>query len=405
MARQIMSKDPKEDHAATPPEGEVYHQRFAVSFDYPVHFARGVFAPGNNLLENVLRRHGEDRVHKVKVFADQGLVQAQPELLDLIKAYFHARTGSLEFAGAPEILPGGEPVKNGWKTIGEVIWTLGNLHLDRQSYVIGVGGGAFLDMLGLATSLVHRGLRLIRIPSTVLAQCDAGIGVKNGMDEHGMKNFVGTFAPPSAVINDLDLLKTLSQCHWVGGVAEAFKVAIIKDAAFFDFLCKNAQAIRARDTAVMEQVIRRCAVIHLDHIRTGGDPFEFGSARPLDFGHWSSHRIECMSQYRVGHGQAVAIGIAMDSHYAMQLGLITGADFERIVSGLTGCDLPVWDACLDERNSAGELVLLDGLEQFREHLGGRLTVTLPDGIGKRREVHHMDVTLIEKALANLRTRT
>jgi 3-dehydroquinate synthase len=400
-----MKTKPDKKGAAPQPQGaEVYQQRFSVEFDYPVHFTRGVFSAGSDVLERALKRHGEDRIHKVKMFMDSGLMQARPELLEAIKEYFHARTGRLELAGTPETLPSGEAAKNGWKPVGEVLWTLGNLHMDRQSYVIGVGGGAFLDMLGLATSLVHRGLRFVRVPTTVLAQCDAGIGVKNGMDEHGMKNFIGTFAPPSAVINDFDFLTTLPLCHWVGGVAEAFKVAIIKDAAFFDFLCRNAQAILSRDEAVMEQVIRRCAIIHLEHIRISGDPFEFGSARPLDFGHWSSHRIECMSHYRIGHGQAVAIGIALDSHYAMQRGLIAEADFERIVAGMSACGLPIWDNCLTERNTDGELILLEGLEQFREHLGGRLTITLPDGIGAKHEVHHMDITLIEKALDHLRAR-
>ena len=400
-----MNKKRDKTNAGVPPcTADVYHQRFTVEYDYPVRFTRGVFSARSDVLEGVLKRHGEDRIHKVKMFVDGGLVQARAKLLETIKEYFHMRTAQLELVGTPEILPGGEAAKNGWKPVGEVIWTLGNLHMDRQSYVVGVGGGAFLDMLGLATSLVHRGLRFVRIPTTVLAQCDAGIGVKNGMDEHGMKNFVGTFAPPSAVINDFDFLTTLSLCHWVGGVAEAFKVAIIKDAAFFDYLCINAHAIKTRDEAVMEQVIRRCAHIHLDHIATSGDPFEFGSARPLDFGHWSSHRIECMSQYRIGHGQAVAIGIAIDSHYAMQRGLIAEADFKRIIAGMAGCGLPTWDNCLTERNSVGELVVLEGLEQFREHLGGRLTVTLPSGIGAKQEVHHMDVTLIEKALEHLRTR-
>jgi 3-dehydroquinate synthetase len=106
------------------------------------------------------------------------------------------------------------------------MWTLGNLHLDRQSFVIALGGGSVLDMIGFAVSIVHRGLRLVRLPTTTLAQSDAGVGVKTGMDEHGQKNFVGTFAPPFAVINDFELLKTLSFEHWIGGVDEALAVQV-----------------------------------------------------------------------------------------------------------------------------------------------------------------------------------
>jgi len=388
---------------ATEIVGQTYTQSFSVPFEYPVHFTRHVFAPENRVLVDAVDQLGEERVHRTVVYLDSGLAEARPDLVREAKTYFHEHADRLELCGMPQVVPGGEGAKNGWEAVSDVMWTIGNLHLDRQSVVMVVGGGALLDMIGFAASLVHRGLRVVRLPSTVLAQNDAGVGVKNGMDEHGMKNFVGTFAPPFAVINDLDFLRTLTHRDWIGGVAEAFKVAMIKDAEFFEFLCRNAERLRARDQAVMERVVYRCAILHLEHIRTSGDPFEFGSARPLDFGHWAAHRIESMTDFRVGHGQAVALGIALDSHYAMTQKLITPFDFERIVTALTECGLPVWDECLEERNDVGGLVIAEGIEQFREHLGGRLCVTLPDGIGARREVHHVDIGLVEDAVSCLRT--
>jgi 3-dehydroquinate synthase len=237
-----------------------------------------------------------------------------------------------------------------------------------------------------------------------LAQDDAGVGVKNGMDEHGQKNFVGTFAPPWAVINDSRFLTTLSDRDWIGGVAEAFKVAVIRDAAFFDLLCELAPRLVGRDLRAMERVVRRCAELHLDHIRTSGDPFEFGSARPLDFGHWLGHRLETLSGYEIGHGQGAAIGIALDSCYAAQAGHITSDECERILAGLEACGLPTWHDLLDRRDDAGLLEVLVGLEQFREHLGGRLTVTLPDGIGRGVEIHQMDAGVIERCIGDLRVR-
>jgi 3-dehydroquinate synthase len=284
------------------------------------------------------------------------------------------------------------------------MWTIGNLHLDRQSYVVAVGGASVLDMLGFATSIVHRGLRLVRVPTTTLAQNDAGVGVKNGMDEHGAKNFLGTFAPPFAVIDDFNFLATLSQDHWIGGAAEAFKVAIIKDEAFFDFLCESADDLRRRDADAMQQTIRRCAAIHLDHIRTGGDPFELGSARPLDFGHWAAHKLELMSHFQIGHGQAVAVGIAIDSYYAMRKGLIDADLLERIVAGLARCGLPIYLDLLHTSNAAGTLEVLGGLEDFREHLGGALTVTLPDGIGRQCQVHQVGAELVTEAVDWLKQR-
>ena len=387
-----------------PAEEDVFHQRFDVSFEYPVHFTRDVFDAGNPLFASVLDRLGEGRRYRAAVYVDSGAAEAHGGLLEGIKAYFHGYPDVLELAGPPQIVPGGESAKTGWGIVRDVMSTVGNLHLDRQSFVVAVGGGAVLDMVGFATSLVHRGLRLLRVPTTVLAQNDAGVGVKNGMDEHGQKNFVGTFAPPFAVINDFAFLATLRDRDWIGGVAEAFKVAIIKDAEFFAFLCENAENLRGRDQAVMEQLIRRCAVLHLEHIRDGGDAFESGSARPLDFGHWSAHRIETLSEYTVGHGQAVAVGIALDSHYAMTCGLIAADELERILSAIERCGLPIWDETLGRRDRDGELLILEGLRQFREHLGGSLNVTLPDGVGGRVEVHHVDADRIEQAVEYLRNR-
>ena len=376
-----------------------------MAFEYPVHFTRNVFDPANALLESVLGRLGERRRHRAAVYVDRGLLEGHPGLLERIEEYFHSRPAALELAGAPQVLPGGEAAKNGWAAVREVLWTIGNLHLDRQSYVLAVGGGAVLDMVGFAASIVHRGLRLVRMPTTTLSQCDGGVGVKNGMNEHGMKNFIGTFAPPFAVLNDFSFLPTLSQEHWLGGVAEAFKVALIKDAGFVDFLCAHASEVRRRDAATMETIVRRTAMLHLAHIAAGGDPFEFGSARPLDFGHWAAHKLETMSSYSISHGLAVAVGVALDSCYAQRQGLLRSEDLERVLRAMAECGLPIWSDLLARRTPEGVLEVLEGLAQFREHLGGALTVTLPRGVGEKVEVHQMNPQVIEESIAFLGQRS
>lgn len=382
----------------------LYVQRFAVHFEYPVHFTGGLFEPGNPLLRQVLNRLGENRRCRCAVYVDSGVAAAMPDMLDKIKSHFSADAG-LELSAGPQVVPGGEAAKTGWQVVRDVIWTIGNAHLDRQSYVIIVGGGGVLDMVGFAASIIHRGLRVVRVPTTTLAQADAGVGVKTGMDEHGAKNFVGTFAPPFAVINDFSFLPSLPQDQWLGGVAEAFKVAIIKDAGFFAWLCENAARLRGRELPVMETLVRRTAIMHLEHIAGGGDPFEFGAARPLDFGHWSAHRLESLSGYRVGHGMAVSAGVALDSCYACRQGLLTSAELEAILNGMRACGLPIYVEELSRRTTSGQLAVLEGLEQFREHLGGALTVTLPKGIGRRIEVHEIDAGDVEEAIEYLRGRT
>jgi 3-dehydroquinate synthase len=302
----------------------------------------------------------------------------------------------------PLVVPGGENAKNGWNTVRELMTLAGAEHLDRHSYLVAVGGGSVLDMAGFAASLVHRGLRLVRVPTTVLSQNDAGVGIKNGMNAGGAKNFAGTFAPPFAVIDDFDFLKTLPQREWIGGVSEAFKVAIIKDKRFFGSLCRHAADLRDRNQAVMEKVVRTTAALHLRHIATSGDPFEFGSARPLDFGHWAAHRLELLSDFPLGHGPAVAVGIALDSTYAMLKKFITPEEREAIVRGLAACGLPVWSPLLERCGAGGGPDVLAGIEQFREHLGGRLCITLPAPVGAKREVHTLNVALVKRAAALLK---
>jgi len=381
-----------------------YNQSIKVPFEYPVYFTRDLFHSDNSLVVDALNRMGELRCHRVAVFIDSGVADAHPFLEHQIVAYFETHAGDAELAAAPVTVPGGERAKNGWDAVHKLTGVLADLHLDRQSYVIAVGGGAVLDMVGFATAIVHRGLRLIRAPTTTLSQNDAGIGVKNGINNQGQKNFIGTFSPPFAVMNDSRFLLTLSFDHWIGGIAEALKVSIIKDAQFFTFLSSHADAFKARNLSAMEKAVRRCAILHLDHIGSSGDPFEFGSARPLDFGHWAAHKLEIMSDYKIGHGNAVSMGICIDSCVAMQQGFITEDEMNSILGAFLACGLPVWDGILKQRRGNGMLEILEGLEQFREHLGGRMTITLPHGIGKKIEVDHIDTETVEKSILFLEAR-
>ncbi len=380
-----------------------YLQSFSVPFAYPVHFTRGVFDPANPVLASVFGPPENGRPHRVLAVLDAGVARAHRGLARRLKAYFRRRAPGVRLAAPPLVIPGGERVKNNWEVVRRVMTRLGRCHLCRHSYVLAVGGGSLLDMAGFAASLVHRGLRVIRVPTTVLAQDDAGVGVKNGMDEHGLKNFIGTFAPPHAVLVDFDFLRTLNDTHWRGGIAEAFKVAIIRDAAFFRFLERKAAALKRRDAQAMERVVRRCAVLHLDHIRRGGDPFERGAARPLDFGHWAAHKLETLSGYTLSHGQAVAVGIALDSVYAAAVGLLAPAERDRILAALERAGLPTWSDFLAGGRGRRRR-LLAGLNEFREHLGGRLTITLPRGLGAGVEAHAMDRRALAGALRWLERR-
>ena len=383
---------------------DTIQQEFAVRFEYPVIFTHDVLDPGNEALASVLRAHNDGFRHRLLVYIDDGFLHAWPDTPRRIAAYLASLGDVAELAHPPAAVPGGEAAKNGWNVVQNIMSSIGSRRLCRHSFVIAIGGGSMLDMVGFAASIVHRGVRLVRLPTSVLAQGDGGVGVKNGMDEHGVKNYVGSFAPPVAVINDYDFLRTLPDRYWTGGIAEAFKVAMIKDAAFFDDLCAAAPALANRDEAAIEPVVRRTARLHLDHIRTSGDPFEMGAARPLDFGHWAAHKLEVLSNYTLSHGEAVAIGIALDTCYAAHAGRLAPAERDRVLDALTAVGLPTFSTLLTDTTAAGDRVILAGLEDFREHLGGRLTVTLPDGLGHSTEVHEMDPAQITQSIHHLQER-
>jgi 3-dehydroquinate synthase len=275
--------------------------------------------------------------------------------------------------------------------------------------VVAIGGGAVLDMTGYAAATAHRGVRHIRVPTTVLSQNDSGVGVKNGINTFGSKNFLGTFMPPNAVINDFRFLTTLEDRDWRAGIAEAIKVALIKDPSFFDTIRRDASILAptVRDMAAMQRLIYRCARLHMAHISTFGDPFERGSSRPLDFGHWTAHKLETLSQFRVRHGEAVAIGIALDCIYANLLGMLDQEALDRILStfDLLGFTLYAEELGLHLDDLTHPDSLFRGLDEFREHLGGRLTVLLLEDIGKSVEVHEVDFAMYKKAIARLQERS
>jgi 3-dehydroquinate synthase len=363
---------------------------FAVPFRYTVHFTERVFAQGNPVLASALGRLEPERRHRVFAIVDAGVATAHPNLCEDLEQYAAAHSGRLQLLGQPWIVPGGEACKNDSELINRAHQRLAELGVDRQSFVLAIGGGAVLDMAGFAAATCHRGVRLIRLPTTVLGQNDSGVGVKNGVNALGFKNFAGCFAPPFAVINDFAFLHTLDVRDRVAGMAEAVKVALIRDTAFFDWLCDNAQALARLEPAPTAHMIRHCARLHVEHIAGGGDPFEFGSARPLDYGHWSAHKLEGLTEHRLRHGEAVAIGIALDTRYAVDAGLLDRTVGERVVTLLRTLGFKLYDAALDLCDSAGERRVLGGLRDFQEHLGGELTVSLLRAPGQPINVHEMD---------------
>jgi 3-dehydroquinate synthase len=382
----------------------VIQRSIQVGWQLRVFFTEDVFAPANLVLKTAL---GDDDGHTPRqafVVLDEALAQARPDLARQIEAYFSTPAGSVKLAGPPLVIEGGERAKNSPLQVAEIHSQIDRHHLDRHSYLIAVGGGALLDVAGFAAATAHRGVRHVRIPTTTLSQADSGIGVKNGINAFGKKNFIGTFAPPHAVINDFNLLATLEPRDQRAGYVEAVKVACIRDASFFDELERNAEKLATFEPQAMKRLIHRCAELHLDHIATSGDPFELGSARPLDFGHWSAHKLEQLSNFQIRHGEAVAIGIALDVLYSRQTGLLDAPSAERVLALLERLGFDLFANELLNVASDGNLQVLGGLNEFREHLGGDLTITLLRAIGRGVEVHEVNLPKVVEAIHELRER-
>lgn len=367
-------------------------QRFSINYSFPVLFCRDMFRPKNGILADIFAKAGPRR-HRVLAFIDSGVLRSCPGLEQRIEDYAKAHAATMELVAPPVAVKGGEACKNDPATLHRLHGAIERHHLCRQSFVLAIGGGAVLDAVGFAAATTHRGLRLIRIPTTVLGQNDAGVGVKNGVNAFGRKNFLGTFAPPYAVIDDFAFLDTLPERDLRAGIVEAVKVALIKDRAFFDYLYSRRRRLARFSGRCMEEMIRRCAQLHIEHIGTQGDPFEFGSSRPLDFGHWTAHKLEEITGGALSHGEAVAVGIALDTLYSREVGMLRqpGA-VEAVFAILEDLGIELYHPALQQ------LDIMTALGEFQEHLGGELTITLLTGLGTKREVHSIDAKLMRRCI-------
>jgi 3-dehydroquinate synthase len=375
------------------------HQTFSVRFTYNVFFTERLFDTNNVILADFFAQQATAETRKkLFIVLDSGVLSAHPDLETDIKLYFAKHNALVELIPNILVVSGGEASKNDPALIETIVDAVDRYGIDRHSFIAAIGGGSVLDMVGYAAAISHRGIRHIRIPTTVLSQNDSGVGVKNGVNYRGKKNFLGTFAPPVAVFNDSVFLTTLDERDWRAGISEAIKVALIKDKPFFEWIEANAEALAARDMSAMQYLVHRCAEMHLQHI-AGGDPFEMGSSRPLDFGHWSAHKLEQLTNFELRHGEAVAIGIALDTIYSNQLGWLTDQETSRVLNTLRALGFSLYQPMLDADNSAG---ILKGLSEFREHLGGQLTIMLLQEIGRGVEVHEMDTNRIRQAIATLK---
>jgi 3-dehydroquinate synthase len=381
---------------AAPDQADFISQNFATPYAYKVHFCEDLFASANPILEqSLVIKPG--KVTSFICFVDSEVLKAHPRLAASIQQYASDRD-SIHLLTNPISVQGGEACKNDPGLLQNLYETLLDFAVDRHSCIVVIGGGAVLDLVGYAAATAHRGIRLIRMPTTVLSQNDSGVGVKNGINFQDRKNYLGTFAPPDAVICDYSFLHSLPERDKRAGMAEAIKVSLIRDGEFFDWLEQSSTALVDFESDEVAYLIRRCAEIHARQIASGGDPFEKGSNRPLDYGHWLAHKLETLSAYEVRHGEAVAIGMLVDARYSHEVGMFAQDSLDRVKQLIEGLGFDLWHPAIDDCNEQGESLILQGLEEFREHLGGELSITLLKAIGQSVEVHEVDLDVMRSSL-------
>ncbi len=367
-----------------------------ITFKHRVVFTRDAFFTENSLLAEILAEGGGRRA---LVVVEAAVANAWPLLAAQIKDYFDELEQDLR---GVRILPGGEAVKADDSLVREIWSMIDAVHLDRHSYLLAIGGGAFLDAVGYAAATAHRGVRLVRFPTTTLSQDDSGVGVKCAFNAFGRKNWIGAFSVPYAVINDFRFLESQDDETCRAGLIEAVKVALVKDREFFEWIEANLAPLAALEPSVLEACVEKSALLHARHIAGGGDPFETGSSRPLDFGHWAAHKLESLTSHKLPHGPAVAIGVALDTLYSVRAGLAPGEVGERVLRVLSGLRLAVHHPALDLLDESGRRRVFEGLDEFREHLGGGLTVLMLRKIGEGVDVHGIEHEIMCACIDELR---
>ncbi len=375
------------------PDDSLHHPidiPFTVPLVHRLRITGDVAGPDFDQLLGVLQG-GDAGPPKVFVVAEMALAKNAARICEQLKA-----AAELDLVAEPCLVEGGEEIKNTSDVVQRLLHQINDVNLDRRSYIVAIGGGAFLDAVGFAAAIAHRGIRLVRLPTTTLAQADSGVGVKNAINYFDKKNWIGTFAVPWAVINDATLLESLSDRDFRSGFSEAVKVSLLKDQHDFAWLCEHASEIRQRNMTVAGRAIHRSCMLHLRHITEGGDPFEMLEARPLDFGHWSAHRLEPLSNFALRHGEAVGIGVAIDCIYSMLKFGFPESDMHKAITALRDVGLPLWHSALRPVDR-----LMQGLEEFRQHLGGRLTITMLRGVGDPINVHEIDDAVMKQSIEKL----
>ena len=336
-----------------------------------------------------------ERRHKVLAIFDEGFAAAWPETAAQLRAYFQHHAQHLVLVTDPVNVLAGEAAKN------DPAWSAGTASSTSTTWT-GTRScwwwGRACRTAGYAAATAHQG-------DTHRADADHRAGTKRfrrrreGRHQRlRQQELHRHLRAPYAVISDFRFLERLPHRDAIAGMAEAVKVSLIRDGSFFAWL--EAHAAELAVPAPSRWARSSGAELHLTASAPAAIRFEQGSARPLDFGHWAAHKLEALT-HKLRH-EAVAIGLVLDSRYSVEAGLLPEADFNRIERLIGRLGLPRWHDALLAPGRGTRPALFDGLDDFREHLGGDQTITLLRGIGRALDVHEIRAAHREGARVDAR---
>lgn len=357
---------------------------------------KNILNPDNPTLARTCAKHA-DRNAKIRV---KRLVVIDSKVDEIYGEMFRAYFSSWNFDIHWKVISSDEINKNVESTIqvAEAMDEAGLLR--RGEVVIGIGGGVLLDVVGFASSLYRRGIPYVRIPTTLMGQIDAGIGVKTGINHGDHKNRLGTYFAPSSALIDPLFLKSLSQRHISNGVAEIIKMALIKDKTLFGLLEAMSSHLTpeafSSDDGVMKEIVTRSIASMLAELEP--NLWEAELARCVDYGHTFSPSLELLANPALLHGEAVAVDMALSIALASSRGFLTDEETERALSLIQKSGLPVSHPVF--KLSLLEKALLDTIR----HRDGLQRIPLSDGIGNVIFINDLTLDELAKALAFLEDR-
>lgn len=304
------------------------------------------------------------------------LAQALPQLLPegrvvaIVDAEVDALHNLSELLPESVLIPAGEENKN--LQLAQMLWEeLIDSKVDRDTFLLGVGGGVVSDLVGFVASTYMRGVRFGLVPTTLMGQVDAAIGGKCAVNVGGYKNMVGLFSPAEFVLCDVQLLSTLPEREFRAGVAEIIKSAIVGDKELFELLERGSFEQLRQDSGVLAEAVRRAALVKCGLV--ADDPYDRGVRRLLNLGHTMAHAIESRSD-QLTHGEAVAVGLVWASQRAVERGLLSPEEALCIGSVVEKYGLPTSTSLPEEE-------LWEAMTHDKKASGGKVRLVLPRGVG------------------------